>query len=89
MNDDNIAGFALVHDISPDESYLADYGIHPNYRGKRLGRKFLEFILGVAAENGKKSMVLHVSSHNMPAQGLYRDLGFKLISMAIRLVIKI
>ncbi|MHA1450263.1 MAG: GNAT family N-acetyltransferase [Candidatus Hodarchaeales archaeon] len=73
VDDHNIAGFSLVHDISPEESYLADYGIHPDYRGKRLGRKFLEFILCTVSKKGKKSMILHVSSHNMPAQGLYRN----------------
>ncbi|MFW9998284.1 MAG: GNAT family N-acetyltransferase [Candidatus Odinarchaeota archaeon] len=83
---DQIAGFAMVHIISPEEGYLSDFGIHPDYRGQGLAKKLLSISMRIQAQQGLQTIVLHVSSHNEPAQKFYRDMEFKTISLAIRLV---
>ncbi|MHA2335151.1 MAG: GNAT family N-acetyltransferase [Candidatus Hodarchaeales archaeon] len=89
LKGDHIVGFAMIHIISAEEGYLSDFGIHPDFRGRGLAKKLLSISLRVQAQQGLQTTVLHVSSHNEPAQALYRDIGFKVLSLAVRLMINI
>jgi ribosomal protein S18 acetylase RimI-like enzyme len=59
-------------DAFVDEIYL-----RAEYRGLGIGRRALEFLTGVCAENGVSALHLEVERANTSAQAVYRKLGFE------------
>lgn len=59
-------------DAFVDELYLRD-----EYRGKGIGKRALEFLAGVCADNGVCALHLEVERSNTHAQAVYRKFGFK------------
>jgi ribosomal protein S18 acetylase RimI-like enzyme len=52
--------------------------IHPDFRGKGLGKLLMNFLHVSAALRGAKEVLLHVDQRNEVATKLYRSLGYKL-----------
>lgn len=57
--------------------FLVNFGIVPEYRGKRLSRAFLHDLLKKSSAYGIKEIHLDVNEENIKAVNLYRDAGFK------------
>lgn len=82
LSADEIAGYAVLtfgyslefhgRDAFVDELYLRD-----EYRGQGIGKRALEFLTGVCAENGVNALHLEVERSNTQAQAVYRKFGFE------------
>lgn len=57
--------------------WIAMTGVHPDYRGQRLGRTVLATGLDFLRRKGVDLVELEVDQTNVPARKLYTDLGFK------------
>jgi mycothiol synthase len=54
--------------------------VHPNYRGRRIGRALLEATLEYVRNRGAHSGMLYVDAENDSAQRLYLNEGFRVIA---------
>ena len=67
--------------ISANESkatgFISMTGVHPDYRGKGLGRAIVAAGMQYLKAQGVDSIELEVDSENVPARELYLKLGFK------------
>ncbi|MGX9708635.1 ribosomal protein S18-alanine N-acetyltransferase [Laceyella tengchongensis] len=59
-----------------DEAHITNVAIHPDYRGRGLGKRLLLHVMQLARELGATSMTLEVRVSNHVAQALYEQLGF-------------
>ncbi|MEB8680427.1 GNAT family N-acetyltransferase, partial [Cronobacter malonaticus] len=57
-------------------SRLAAFAIHPDWRGKGVGKTLMTQLLDEAHERGEKSMTLEVIVGNDAGQALYERVGF-------------
>lgn len=55
---------------------IHDIAVAPNHRGQGVGIKLLETVETLALERGYCKLTLEVRQDNLPAQMLYRRLGF-------------
>ncbi len=55
---------------------IHDIAILPAYRGKGIGQKLLETIIEIARQRNYCKITLEVRHDNLPAQNLYRKMGF-------------
>ncbi|MFC7441610.1 ribosomal protein S18-alanine N-acetyltransferase [Laceyella putida] len=73
--DGEIAGYCGFWLIL-DEAHITNVAIHPDYRGRGLGKAILLHVMQLARELGAASMTLEVRVSNHVAQRLYEHLGF-------------
>ncbi len=73
--DSTPAGFILVRRTLGEEELLL-IAIHPDHRGKGLGRKLMEHFLTTARDNGAENVFLEMRANN-PAENLYKNCGFE------------
>jgi len=57
--------------------HIVNIAVHPNYRGRGIGRKIMEFAIKLAEKERKNEIYLEVRESNVSAQKLYQHLGFK------------
>jgi len=71
-------GILAVGLVSMDgmDSFLYDVVVHPERRGRGIGRAFCEAAMGWAASCGTRTMALQVLESNLAARNLYASLGF-------------
>lgn len=50
--------------------------VHPDFRGRGLGRELVRFAFETAGKLGKKKICLDVTDGNLPAEKLYISMGF-------------
>jgi len=63
--------------IYPAEwSYIRMVGVHPDFRGKGIGKKLTCMCIDNARENGEKIIGLHTSEVMDTARHVYESLGF-------------
>lgn len=74
-SDSTPAGFIFVR-RTPGEEELLLIAIHPDHRGKGLGRKLMEQFLTIARNNGAENVFLEMRANN-PAEKLYKTCGFE------------
>jgi ribosomal protein S18 acetylase RimI-like enzyme len=69
---------ALPGSVSAGAAHIArlGMGVHPAYRGRKLGRRLLEATIEKVRQAGLEKIELSVYSSNLPAIALYRKLGF-------------
>ena len=62
-----------------EQNVLCIYGVYieEEYRGRGYGKYLLSYVLSEAVKNGAKEAMLHVTSDNKAASGLYEKMGFK------------
>ena len=71
----NLVGYIILLD-SIDIYEVVKIAISPNYRGKKLGKKLLNYIL----EDLDRNLMLEVRESNKIAINLYESLGFEKIN---------
>ncbi|EST54380.1 alanine acetyltransferase [Brevibacillus panacihumi W25] len=59
-----------------DEAHITNVAVHPSYRGKKIGLRLMQKMMGVAMMFGAKSMTLEVRPSNTVARNMYVKLGF-------------
>lgn len=67
-----------------DEAHIATIAVHPEYRGRGIGRELLAVALQEAIRNGAQEAMLEVRANNQTAQALYRDFGFVIVGRRLR-----
>ena len=60
-----------------NEAHITNLAVHPEYRGKGIGRLLLKGMIDYGLSNGIQSFTLEVRESNKAAIGLYSKLGFK------------
>lgn len=71
-------GILAVGLVSMDgmDSFLYDVVVHPERRGRGIGRAFCNAAMSWAAQCGTRTMALQVLESNLAARHLYASLGF-------------
>ncbi|MDW7671259.1 MAG: ribosomal protein S18-alanine N-acetyltransferase [Bacillota bacterium] len=59
-----------------DEAHVTNVAVHPDYRGRHLGRRIMEALMEEALRRNLLRMTLEVRKQNEPAIALYKKLGF-------------
>lgn len=59
-----------------DEGHITNLAVHPDYRGRGIGRKLLENIISLGKKQGICYFTLEVRVSNIVARNLYTKLGF-------------
>lgn len=75
--DDQISGYGMLRGW--DEGYnIPSLGIliHAEFRGKKLGEKFMGFLHQCAERKGAKQIMLRVYPENVKAVSLYEKMGY-------------
>lgn len=76
------AGFVTnaEDEAAPERNgYLIQVGVHPQWRGQRLGAALLARSLQAWQEERKEAVILHVNRNNPASIHLYQQLGFVLV----------
>lgn len=71
------AGFALSRTVLEEEELLL-IAVHPDERGKGVGKALLQQFIAEAASRGSRKLFLEMRAGN-PAEHLYRACGFEQI----------
>lgn len=79
-DDGQVVGYADVWLVA-DEGQLANIAIHPSARGFGYGEILLRTAMEALFRDGCTSMFLEVRQSNVPAQGLYRKLGYEAVAV--------
>ncbi len=75
-DDDKVIGFAMCWFIM-DECHIGNIAVHPNYRNQKIASTLLNELLKDCKEHGTNYLLLEVRASNVPAQNLYKKLGFE------------
>jgi ribosomal-protein-alanine N-acetyltransferase len=59
-----------------DEAQILNLAVHPDHRGRGMGRQLVEFVIAEAEAAGIGTVTLEVGRENEAARSLYRRLGF-------------
>ena len=75
-----VVGWASLNRFNPREAYdhVADFSVYVerNWRGKGVGRRLLDRLVGIARGFGYHKMVLAALNHNAAGVALYTSAGF-------------
>lgn len=77
-NHATIAGSIAIVQASADVAQLRWFLLHPNLRGRGIGRHLMEEALNFCRDTSYRSVHLWTESRLEAAAGLYRSVGFKL-----------
>ena len=80
VENEKVAGYNWTLRASKDTrsiGWIAMTGVHPDYRGRGLGRAVVVAGIDYLKSKGVDGVELEVDSENMPATGLYLGLGFR------------
>ncbi|HEX2953326.1 MAG TPA: ribosomal protein S18-alanine N-acetyltransferase [Bacillota bacterium] len=72
---DKVAGYIGMW-VVLDEGHITNLAIHPAYRQRGFGRSLIEHLEDEGRKRGVRHLTLEVRKTNMPAQNLYRNMGF-------------
>jgi ribosomal protein S18 acetylase RimI-like enzyme len=70
------AALALMSREGDGTVWLMEVVVHPRYRGRGYSRTLIQAAMNACAEKGIAEMHLMVTLGNVPAEGLYRRMGF-------------
>lgn len=62
-----------------DEAHIATVAVHPQHRGRGVGKMLLATAVDFARTQGFKTVTLEVRVSNLRAQRLYRRFGFQVV----------
>lgn len=90
----DIIGYCWTHRVSREDSArkrgrIHMFGVHPEYRGKGLGKRLLLQGLKYLKMKGAEVAELTVDTQNRPAHTIYQSLGFEPIASKLWLEKKI
>ncbi|HAA90505.1 MAG TPA: ribosomal-protein-alanine N-acetyltransferase [Peptococcaceae bacterium] len=77
-----IVGYAGMW-LLPGEAHVTTVAVHPDYRGRKIGRKLMNTLIDFARIRGAQTMLLEVRPSNLPARKLYHSLGFRQIGLRV------
>jgi Tat protein translocase TatB subunit len=85
LDENQVVGISGIMEMDEDEKttdWVNWFCVHPDFRGKGVGRDLLNYISNVSAERGKKFLKLWTSdsANEADAQFLYEKMGFKITS---------
>lgn len=80
VHENKIVGFVGLWIIF-QEAQITTIAVHPNYRGRKVGEKLLDFIIDYCQKNLVKNIILEVRVSNTIAQNLYYKKGFKKVGV--------
>ena len=63
------------------EAQITTIAVHPDYRGRKIGEKLLDFVIDYCEKQSVKNIILEVRVSNTIAQNLYYKKGFKKIGV--------
>lgn len=78
--DGELLGFAGAHLIF-EEGHITNVVVHPQKRGRGIGRKLMQALMQYAANLGCQYLTLEVRQSNEPAIKLYQSMGFMKVSV--------
>ena len=78
--DEEIVGFILI-DLFDDRAEVIDIAVSLLYRNKQIGDKLLKHIIEICKNKGCENITLEVKVNNQPAIKLYKNNGFKILSI--------
>lgn len=74
---DEVIAFCLIYyDLNDDNAEIALLCVKKEFKGNHLGKSLLSFCINYCKDLNYKNFSLHVSTTNMPAINLYKNLGF-------------
>jgi ribosomal-protein-alanine N-acetyltransferase len=71
-----VVGFISFRNMA-EESELLKICVHPDYRGRGIGKKLMKFYMDFSREMGIKTFYLEVYSSNHPAIYLYQLFSYR------------
>ena len=74
---DEVLGGYICFWIFANETHLMNVAVHPEWRGKGLGKRLLSKMIEVGISKGAKTAWLEVRPSNFVARSLYEKAGFK------------
>src|SRR5438128_8631718 len=77
--DGDLIGFAGAW-IVMDEAHITTLGVHPEYRGRKIGERLFAEILVAAIRQGVRRASLEVRESNECARRLYEKYGFTAVA---------
>ncbi len=83
IQNQRVVGFTMITPWGEKKARLASMGVHPEFKGKKLGKLLLSMSIKITAQQGFSRMGLDVDIENLPAYWLYRSLGFKEVARLI------
>lgn len=83
VDGERVAAIGGMHVVWED-AHVTNIAVHPDYRRQGLGERMMRELIARAAGRGARRMTLEVRASNVPAQRLYRKLGFVTAPGAIR-----
>lgn len=75
-----VAGYVCFWHVV-DEVHITNLAVHPDLRRHGLGRSLIREVRRFAAAHEARRLLLEVRRSNVPAQNLYRGLGFSPIGV--------
>lgn len=77
-----IAGYIILakyfsFEFGGEILFLDELFVKPEFQGKSLGKKALEFVKAYSVENQFKVVLLEIENHNEKAKKLYGNYGFE------------
>lgn len=84
--DDKVCGYNWTQrpkDRDAGVGFIGMTGVHPDFRGKGLGRLIVTAGMAHLREKGARSVRLEVDHSNKPARELYLSLGFDLVEETV------
>jgi ribosomal protein S18 acetylase RimI-like enzyme len=78
---EEIAGYLAVAigftiEAGGKDGFLDELFLKEKYRNQGIGRKAVQFAIGICPTLGIRRLSLEVESHNLRAKRLYQDIGF-------------
>ena len=74
----------IVFWMVEDEAHIANFAVSPACRRQGIGKYLLATSLEYIREQGGRQVFLEVRVSNIPAQNLYRQFGFNIVSVRKR-----
>lgn len=72
-DDDKVIGYIGIEKVL-DEVHIINMAVHPDYRGKEIGKRLMQHVL-----NDEEVFFLEVRVSNEKAKSIYEKYGFKMI----------
>ena len=73
----------FLADGESSSGVVAMTGVHPDYRGRGIGRAVVTAGIAYLVERGASVVELEVDAENTPARELYLKLGFRKVGRSV------
>jgi len=75
-----VAGTSALLHVSEQECELTKMAVRPEYQGRQIGKKMLDWLIELAKRKNYHRMILYTSPKLKKAFGLYKSKGFKILN---------